>query len=51
MIGAAIDEGGAAVLDHQVGGIETRAHEAGIDDVDAWGLGHGCLANPTMDRG
>ena len=35
MVGAAIDEGSAAVLDDQVGGIEVIAMERGVDGVDA----------------
>ena len=37
--GAAVDEGGAAVLDDQVGRIEQRAVETGVDDMDAVGQG------------
>ena len=35
MVGAAIDEGAAAVLHDQVGGIEMLALERGVDGVDA----------------
>ena len=35
VVGAGVDEGGAAVLDDQVGGVEARAVKAGVDDVDA----------------
>jgi hypothetical protein len=35
ILGAVVDEGGAAVLDDQVGGVEARAQEAGVDRVDA----------------
>ena len=34
-VGAGVDEGGAAVLDNQVGGVEQRPVKAGVDDVDA----------------
>ena len=35
MVGAGIDEGGAAAFDDQVGGVEERPMKAGVDDVDA----------------
>ena len=35
VVGAGVDEGGAALLDDQVGGVEARAMKAGVDDVDA----------------
>jgi len=35
MVGAGVDEGGAAVLHHQIGGVEARALKAGVDGVDA----------------
>jgi hypothetical protein len=35
MIGAGIDEGGAAAVDDQVGGVEERSVKAGVDDADA----------------
>ncbi len=35
VVGAGVDEGGATVLDDQVGGVEARAMKAGVDDVDA----------------
>mmetsp|Transcript_11370 Transcript_11370/g.22085 ORF Transcript_11370/g.22085 Transcript_11370/m.22085 type:complete len:294 (-) Transcript_11370:117-998(-) len=35
VVGAGVDEGGMAVLDHQIGRIEARALEAGVDGIDA----------------
>jgi len=35
VVGPGVDEGGAAVLDDQVGGVEVRPEEGGVDDVDA----------------
>ena len=35
VVGAGVDEGGAAALDDQVGGVEERPMKAGVDDVDA----------------
>ena len=35
VVGAGVDEGGASVLDDQVGGVEARPMKAGVDDVDA----------------
>ncbi len=35
VVGAAVDEGAASVLDHQIGGVEVRPLEAGVDGVDA----------------
>ena len=35
VVGAGVDEGGAAVLDDQVGGVEARPVKARVDDVDA----------------
>ncbi len=35
VVGARVDEGGTVALDDQVGGVESRAVKAGIDDVDA----------------
>jgi hypothetical protein len=35
MVRAGIDEGGAAALDDQVGGVEQRSMKAGVDDVNA----------------
>jgi hypothetical protein len=50
MVGAGVDEGGAAVFDHQVGRIEHRAVKAGVDDVDAVkGLGHEVAARGEAD--
>ena len=34
VVDAGVDEGGAAALDDQVGGIESRAVKTGVDDVD-----------------
>ena len=35
VVGARVDEGGAAALDDQVGRVEERAMKAGVDDADA----------------
>ena len=42
-IGAGVDEGGAAGVDQQVGGVEARAAETGVDLVDAVPEGLGVL--------
>ena len=37
VVGAGVDEGGAAALDDQVRGVEERPVKAGVDDTDAVG--------------
>src|SRR5699024_5813117 len=41
MLGTAVDEGAATVLDHQVAGVETGALKAGVDDMNGVFVVHG----------
>src|SRR5438105_4864 len=43
VVGTGVDEGGAAALDDQVGGVEERPVKAGVDDADA-------VADPLDER-